>query len=156
MKIRRSRLALVVLGIGLAALAWVALANTNGSSVVLNQIQATVAGVRSGKTVDARTESAERLANLTQQLPYTDVTVALVSSITPLLDSPDDSVRYWVAIALGNLGPAAKSAAPKLEEMLPEADCINGVITSARGIRYALLRMGIKPPPPPKCDVISG
>jgi hypothetical protein len=65
-----------------------------------------------------------------------------------MLDSPDDSVRYWVATALGNLGPTAKAAVPKLQEMLPKADCINGAITSASGIRYAQIKMGIKPPPP--------
>jgi hypothetical protein len=58
--------------------------------------------------------------------------------------------------ALGNLGPVAKSAVPKLQEMLPKADCINGAITSASGIRYALIKMGIKPPPRPKCGRIAG
>ena len=79
-----------------------------------------------------------------------------MADITSLLDSPDDSVRFWVAAALGNLGPAAKAAAPKLLAMLPKADCINGAITSASGIRYALTKMGIKPPPPPKCEPIAG
>jgi hypothetical protein len=74
-----------------------------------------------------------------------------VTDITSLLDSLDDSVRYWVAVALGNLGPAAKAAVPKLEEMLPKADCINGAITSASGIRYALINMGVKPPTSPEC-----
>jgi HEAT repeat protein len=106
--------------------------------------------------VDARTEAAEHLASLTQKISSKKATDALVTDITSLLDSPDDSVRYWVARALGNLGPAAKAAIPKLEEMLPRADCINGAITSASGIRYALIKMGIKPPPPPKCERIAG
>jgi len=115
-----------------------------------------IAKVRSDKTVDARTDAAERLASLTKKINAKEVTAALVNDITSLLDSPDDSVRYWVATALGNLGSAAKAAVPKLEKMLPEADCINGTITSASGIRYALIKMGIKPPPPPKCVRIAG
>jgi HEAT repeat protein len=120
----------------------------------MEQIKATMAKVRSDKTVDARTEAAEHLASLTQKISSKEITDALVINLTSLLDSPDDSVRYWVAIALGNLGSAAKSAAPKLEEMLPKAACLSGVITSASGIRYALIRMGFKLPPPPKCDPV--
>lgn len=130
--------------------------HASGAAVLMKQIKETVAKVRSDKTVDARTEAAEHLAGLIQKISSKEVTEALVTDIASLLDSPDDSVRYWVATALGNLGPAAKAAAPKLEEMLPKADCINGAITSASGIRYALIKMGIKPPPPPKCERIAG
>ena len=122
----------------------------------MKQIKETMVKVRSDKTVDARTQAAERLAGLTQKISGKEVTEVLVPDITSLLDSPDDSVRYWVATALGNLGPAAKSAIPKLEEILPKADCIDGTITSASGIRYALFKMDIKPPPPPKCRRIAG
>ena len=120
--------------------------------IFMKQIKESIAKVRSEKTLDARTDAAERLASLTEKLSSKEVTEALVTDIESLLDSPDDSVRYEAAMALGNLGPAAKAAAPKLQEMLPKADCINGVITSASGIRYALIKMGIKPPPPPKCE----
>jgi hypothetical protein len=126
------------------------------SGGLTGQIKEAVIKTRSSKTVDARTEAAKHLASLTQKMDSKDISDALVTEITSLLDFPDDSVRYWVATALGNLGPAAKSAAPKLEQMLPEADCINGTITSASGIRYALIRMGIKPPPAPKCNRIAG
>jgi len=117
----------------------------------MKPIKATMAKVRSEKSVDARTQAAEHLARLTQKISSKEVTEALVTEITALLDSPDDSVRFWVAAALGNLGPVAKAALPRLEEMLPTADCINGAITSAAAIRGALIKMGIKPPPPPKC-----
>jgi HEAT repeat protein len=122
----------------------------------MQQIKVAMAKVRSDKTVDARTEAAEHLASLTQKISSNEAPATLVTDITSLLDSPDDSVRYWVATALGNIGPAAKAAVPKLEEMLPKADCINGAITSASGIRYALIKMGVKPPPPPKCGRIAG
>lgn len=128
----------------------------SGGPALITQIKDTMVKVRSDKTVDARTEAAEHLASLTQKISGKQVTEKLVTEVTSLLDSRDDSVRYWVARALGNLGPAARSAAPKLLEMLPEADCLNGVITSASAIRYALVKMGIKPPPRPKCTPIAG
>jgi hypothetical protein len=133
-----------------------AVAEASGGPALIKQIKETMAKVRSDKTAEARMEAAERLASLTQKISREEVTEALVTDITSLLDSPDDSVRYWVATALGNLGPAARAAVPKLQEMLPKADCINGAITSANGIRYALIKMGIKPPPPPQCGRIAG
>ena len=147
---------LLVLAVCLVLSAVAELAEASGGPTVVKQIKETMAKVRSGKTVEGRTEAAEHLASLTQTISSKEVTEALVSDITSLLDSPDDSVRYWVATALGNLGPSAKAAIPKLQEMLPKADCINGAITSASGIRYALIKMGIKPPPPPKCERIAG
>jgi HEAT repeat protein len=133
----------VALCLTLSAIAQIAEASEGPA--LMKQIKESIAKVSSGKTVDAMTEAAERLASLTQKVSSKEVTDALVTDITSLLDSPDDSVRYWVATALGNLGPAAKAAVPKLQEMLPKADCINGAITSASGIRYALIKMGIKP-----------
>jgi HEAT repeat protein len=152
MKMRFSRLFFVAICFVLSAVAGVA--QPSGGTANIKQIKEAIARVRSEKTVDARTVAAEHLASLMGQISSKEVTVALVTDITSLLDSPDDSVRYWVATALGNLGPAAKSAAPKLEEMLPKAACLSGVITSASGIRYALIRMGFKLPPPPKCDPV--
>lgn len=85
----------------------------------------------------------------------------LVADVTFLLDSPDDYVRYWIAEALGNMGPAARSAIPKLVKMLPHADCMSGVITSAGGIRDALIKLRanikkLKTGPPLKCSPIGG
>jgi len=137
-------------------MAMAGVAHASGGPARMELIKVTMEKVRSDKTVDARTEAAEHLANLAQSISSKEVTDALVSDLISLLDSPDDSVRYGVARAVGNIGPAAKAAVPKLEEMLPKADCINGAITSASGIRYALIRLGVKPPPPPKCSRIAG
>lgn len=147
---------LLSLALCLATPATTGIAQGTEGPASIKQIEDTLAKVRSYKTVDARTEAAEHLASLTHQISGKEVTDALVADIISLLDSPDDSVRYWVAIALGNLGPVAKAAIPKLEQMLPKADCINGTVTSASGIRYALTKMGIKPPPPPNCHRIAG
>jgi hypothetical protein len=125
-------------------------------NALLEHVRNTMAEVQSGKTVNVRTDAAEHLASLTKKISKKEITESLVSDLTSLLDSPDDSVRYWVATALGNLGPAAKAAVPKLEKLLSDADCLNGAITSASGIRYSLMRMGVKPPPPPKCGRVAG
>ena len=132
------------------------IAQEEAEPALVKDIKGAIVKVRSNKTVDTRTEAAEHLATLTRKIPAKEVTQSLVIDIMSLLDSSDDSVRYWVARALGNIGPSAKAAIPKLEELLPEADCMNGSITSASGIRYALIRMGVKPPPPPKCVRIAG
>jgi len=151
---RFSSLSIVVLLYLLSAVPGIA--QVSGRPQIIKVLKEAMAKVRSDKSVGARTEAAEHLAGLSQKVTSKEVTDALVTDITSLLDSPDDSVRYWVATALGNLGPAAKGAVPKLEEMLPKADCISGTITSASGIRYALIKMGIKPPPPPNCERIAG
>ena len=148
------RLSTVALCVVLLAMAGIA--RGRGEPALMEQIEGTMLKVQYDKTVDTRTVAAEHLASLTRKISSREVTEKLVTDLTSLLDSPDDSVQYWVATALGNLGPAAKGAAPKLEEMLPKADCINGAITSASGIRYALAKMGIKPPPPPRCGRIAG
>jgi PBS lyase HEAT-like repeat len=151
---RSSRLVSVAFYIMLSAGARSAVAN--GGPALMKQVRVTMARVQYDKTVDARTEAAEHLASLTQKISRKEITEGLVTDLVALLDSRDDSVRYWVAMALGNLGPAAKAAVPKLEEMLPVADCISGAITSASGIRYALLKIGIKPPLAAKCGRIAG
>src|SRR5215467_9323101 len=117
----------------LSAVSGIAQANRGPA---LKNIKDTITEAGSEKTVGARTNAAEHLARLTKQIGSKEITNALVIDIMSLLNSPDDSVRYWVARALGNLGPAAKAAVPKLEELLPKADCISGTKTSASGIRY--------------------
>lgn len=151
---RFSRLSILVFCFVSLALASVARACE--ASAVTKQINETIAQVRSGKTTEARRKAAERLESLTQRVRKKVISQMLVDDIASLLNSRDDSVRYSTVVSLGNLGPAAKSAAPKLLKLLPKEDCVNGAITTAGAIRYALVRMGIKPPPPPDCERIAG
>lgn len=148
---RRSFLALCILQLTTSGMA----SSATGPSLT-EQIERTAFEVRSGKTLDIRTDAAEHIERLTQKVGSKEVTDMLVTTLISLLDSPDDSVQYWIARALGNLGPSAKAAVPKLEQMLPKAACVIGVITSVGGIRYALIKMGVKPPPSPKCEGPGG
>jgi hypothetical protein len=112
------------------------------------QLTETVAKVRTGTTPAARTESAQHLAELTHGIDPKEIDDGTISDLVSLMDLSDDGVRYWVARSLGNLGPRAKVAIPKLKGILTEVDCLQGSKTSASGIRFALGRMGVKPPPP--------
>lgn len=125
----RARFFAVVL-FALSAVAGIAQAG--GVPALTTQIKETMAKARTDKTVDARTEAAEHLASLTRKISSKEVTEALVTDITSLLDSPDDSVRYWVATALGNLGPAARSLRGRGGEVTSRPKPSNNVPTTAR------------------------
>jgi hypothetical protein len=144
----------IVVCLVLATLA--GMAQETGGPTLIEQVKETMSKVQAGKTVNAKTEAAEHLASLTRKIDRKEVTEALVIDLASLLDAPNDSVRFWVATSLGNLGPSGKAAAPKLEKLLPEVDCLNGAITSAGAIRHALEQMGVRPPPPPSCARIAG
>jgi hypothetical protein len=116
------------------------------------QLPETMAKIRSGKTSNSRTDAAEHLATLTSRINPHKVDEATLTEMVSLLDTQEDSVRAWVAASLGNLGPRAKVAVPRLLKLLPEVDCLRGSLTSAPAIRLALERIGEIPPPPPKCD----
>jgi len=124
-----------------------------GGPMLKKQLQETMAKVRSGETSTSRTDAAEHLATLTRGIEPNKVDDTTLAEIVSLLDTQEDSVRYWLAASLGNLGPRAKVAVPRLLKLLPEADCLRGSLTSAPAIRIALERMGETPPPPPNCDV---
>ena len=74
-----------------------------------------------------------------------------IAEIESLLDIRDDEVKYWTARALGNIGPGAKSAIPKLKSMLIKSDCLKGSVTSASAIRVALTKLGEREPPHAIC-----
>ena len=116
------------------------------------QLLETMAKVRNGKTLTSRTDAAEHLDMLTRGINPYRVDDATLREMVSLLDTQEDPVRGWVAGSLGNLGPRAKVAVPKLLKLLPEVDCLRGSLTSASAIRLALKRMGQIPPPPPNCD----
>ena len=70
--------------------------------------------VRTTISLTARTNAAEHVAHLTRQIDPQKVSDTTVGDLVSLLDTSDDSVRFWVAASLGHLGPRAKAAAPAL------------------------------------------
>jgi HEAT repeat protein len=60
-----------------------------------------------------------------------------VPALIEALDDPEASVRFPVTVALGEIGPAAKAAVPKLKKMMEEE--INDEIAAAA--RRALKRI---------------
>jgi hypothetical protein len=128
-------------------------ANATDSPALIVQITETIPQVRTGATVNIRTDAAQHIADLTRKIDPAAVDDKTLADLVSLLDASDDSVRFWVAGSLGNLGSRAKLAIPKLLAMLPKADCLNGAITSAEAIRFALMKMGATIPPPTKCTV---
>lgn len=143
--VRRKRGYLIpFIGVALVVLLWETAYATTGD-VFMKQISETVSRVKTGETPDVRRKAAEHLAELTQSKDSKKIDDETIDNITSLLDTNEDSVRYWVARCLGNLGPRAKRAAPKLQALLAEVDCLPGSKTSASGIRFALAKMGITP-----------
>jgi hypothetical protein len=71
--------------------------------------------------------------------------VAAVPALIVSLDDPSAAVRYPVIIALMEIGPAAKAAVPRLQQM--EEEEINDEIAAAA--RRALKRIQAAPPPTP-------
>ena len=105
------------------------------------QLADSIAKVRTGEPSAAR-EAAEQLSHLTRRMSPNAVSDRAVADLISLLDIRDDSVRYWVARSLGNLGPRANAALPSLRRLLAEVDCLQGSKTSASGIRFALTANG--------------
>jgi HEAT repeat protein len=122
-----------------------------GNGTLLKQIQDKVVTIRTGKSPNIRGVAAEQLALITAKIKSSEVDDKTFADLVSLLDSSDDAVRMGVAGALGFLGARAKPAVPKLLELLPKVDCLDGSITSADSIRLALKRIGVTPPPPPDC-----
>ena len=120
-----------------------------GVDPVLNtKLEAAIATVRAMAPSRARFDAAEQLEDLVRKVPPSSVSDSSVNDLVSLLDDSDDVVRFFAAAALGHLGRRAKIAGPKLLALLPEADCEDGPVTSARSIRPALKRMGVKKLPP--------
>src|SRR5215471_9613480 len=122
--------------------------SSTGLDVFKRQITESIANMRTGATPEIRGDAAEHLADMTSETSSGWVDDKSLADMVPLLDTPEDPVRFWVAVTLGNLGYHARTAIPNLQELLPQADCLQGDVTLADAIRYALARMRAAVPPP--------
>lgn len=103
-------------------------------------------------------EALKRIAWLTHGVQPLLVSDQTIYDMMSLLDIPDDEVRLYIAGALGNLGPRARIAVPKLLAVLAEVKCLRGSLTSTATIRPALEKMGATLPPYPtnaQCQAAS-
>ena len=112
-----------------------------------HQLRSTIAKVRRAKTTAERLDAAERLVALTDERDCSAVTNETIHSLVSLLDIEDDGVRMWVAAALGDIGPRASEAIPKLLGILSVSACMVADRGSEATIPIALTKMGVTPPP---------
>jgi hypothetical protein len=102
-----------------------------GKNAVRSEFIATIAKVRTGTTGMIRADTANHLVVLIRSIDPNDVDDKVLADIVSLLDISEDAIRFEVAAALGNLGPRAKVAVPKLLKILEEVDCLPRTISSA-------------------------
>jgi hypothetical protein len=115
---------------------------------VNEQVSEAVTLVRIGRSSNERTIAAMLLCEITEGDASKQVDDKSLLSIEALLDSNDDSVRYWVALCLGhNFGPRAKGAVRELLKILDQLDCVKRAHTSAPEVRFALKQITGKDPP---------
>jgi hypothetical protein len=145
MKTDRSACQIVILCVAFALLL-PGEARAKAKPDINQQLQSAIAKVRRAKTTSAKSDAAEHIVALTDERDCSDVTDQTVQSLISLLDLPDDGVRMWVAAALGDIGPRAMAAAPKLLSILAEVECMSWDLSSASTIPDALTRMGVTPP----------
>jgi hypothetical protein len=109
----------------------------DSGSLVATQTSA----IKNEPSVSARTEDAQQLADQVRlnELAVSDADIKLLAD---MLSDRDDSVRYWIAMTLGYIGPRARPAVSALGKALEEIQCAHGSKTSADAIRLALTKIG--------------
>jgi HEAT repeat protein len=125
--------------------------NAEAQSSLRQQVSETITVVRTAKSPTERTMAAMHLCEITHGDASRQVDDESLLRIIALLNTNNDAVRYWVALCLGNFGPRAKPATPKLLEILNHIDGANAGKTSAPAICVALKRIGAEVPPS-KCE----
>ena len=68
-----------------------------------------------------REDKAYRVAVLIHRKAGKTAPAKLVTDLADLMSDEDQVIRFWIAGALGNLGPQAAAAIPALEQAFKEA-----------------------------------
>jgi hypothetical protein len=113
----------------------------SNSADATSKIATEISKIRGEPGGMARTEDARQLEEQIRlnQLTASDSDIELLAD---MLSDKDDSVRYWIAVALGNIGPRAQKAIPSLERAYTQIECVRGDKTSASAIEPALKKIG--------------
>jgi hypothetical protein len=102
---------------------------------------ALVEKVKLEPNIDLRTNYAEQLAWVVRSNQTKLAPKSVIRTLADLMADRHDSVRYWVATALGFLGSQAAEAVPALEAALKQIEGTRSSKTSEPGIRLALKRI---------------
>lgn len=95
--------------------------------------------IHNGSDKGERGDIAADLNSFIYYFPECGQNQDMVRNIADLLDDKNDRVRFYAAAALGNIGPAARSAVPALERALRESDAKLDAFVKKRGPGAVLL-----------------
>jgi hypothetical protein len=150
---RRRLKPIMILTLGCAVLAGVALAQTLPSPTRIAELINTI---KTSQILGDRYIAAQELPNVTSQIAPASITDATVASITSLLGSEEIFVVHYAALSLASIGPRAARAIPQLQAALGkvrQARARGGFQVNPQGAEeglcLALERTGA--PDPPDC-----
>jgi hypothetical protein len=121
-------------------------AQTARNTMFQKRFSDTIMKVRTGGTTNIQVDAAKQLYVMTRGRDNKDLDDKTIADLVSLLDH--HMGLHWVAMCLGNIGPRAKMAIPKLQEKLAVEDCYRVDFSAASALRFALRQMGVTPPPP--------
>src|SRR5678810_588110 len=87
---------------------------------IVAQARQIIDKIRGETDEDVRADSSFKLATLIQKHASVTFEPTIVADLSRLLSDDSERVRYWVAMALGHMGPGARAALPALEQALKE------------------------------------
>jgi len=96
------------------------------ASASQRQVVRAIQVFRSAKGVIARDNAARQLRNVVLAADPRTIDDETIHAIASLLQAREESIRYWIAEALGHFGARAKFAVPKLRTILDERECVIG------------------------------
>jgi HEAT repeat protein len=124
------------------------------SDDAMAKIEAMIEKIRAEHSPLVRVNVAEQLAVFLQHQDRSclnTLDAKVIDDIASLLSDKDDAVRYWAALALGNIGAPAIRVVPSLEKALkdvepaPGSGVIGPDLSSASAIQGALQKITGKP-----------
>ena len=116
--IQRSTLVALIIWIGLLSATTSGVSDPAIERDVGAKIEAIVATIHKVGNAEARIQAAEGLSTFVRSQERTSLDnlgVGTIAAIASLLRDRLDTVKYWAAITLGDIGPTASPAVPALE-----------------------------------------